>query len=424
LVRGGNKTFSWLFDTGAAVTCMNKVSFDLALGHSKPKQISKSQSCVAASGDKMSSYGVFEVDLFIKGKQFTHPVNVIQELNENIIGIDFIHAHKLTYDVISRRVKFAGAGTNSIVALKNTVLPAMTSTVVKAKFKGTIDEKATYIANICAPRTPMISGMPSSIVNVDENNICNIVVENCAPYDVTLERDDVLGVIETEEDELVPLTDDFIASVCQDIHNRFPKVKRKILSREEIRQRCHLQVLEEFQERYLDILCKHQDTLSIDKYDLGLAKDFKHKIHLKNQDPVYRKQFKIPEAHHQFIEQTLDELLKFGVIKRSNSLYNSPIFCVPKKKQGQGLQIVQDFRELNQNSHIDKYSMKEITECIGDIGRADSTIFTMLNLTSGFWQMQLDEDSQKLTAFTIPGKGQFHWITSPMGLLGCPASFQ
>jgi hypothetical protein len=77
---------------------------------------------------------------------------------------------------------------------------------------------------------------------------------------------------------------------------------------------------------------------------------------------------------------------------------------------------VQDFRELNQNSHIDKYSMKEITECIGDIGQANSTIFTPLDLTSGFWQMQL--------AFTIPGNWQFHWITTPMGLLGCPASFQ
>jgi Reverse transcriptase (RNA-dependent DNA polymerase) len=68
--------------------------------------------------------------------------------------------------------------------------------------------------------------------------------------------------------------------------------------------------------------------------------------------------------------------------------------------------------------------MKEITECISDIGRANSSIFSTLDLTSGFWQMKLDKKSQPLTAFTIPGKGQFHWVISPMGLLGCPASFQ
>ncbi len=107
-------------------------------------------------------------------------MNEIEELNENIIGIDFIHAHKLTYDFISHEVMFAGARTNSIAALKNTVLPAMTSTVIKAKFKGTRDEKAIYMAYICAPRTPMVSGMPS-IVNIDEHNICNIIVEDCAP---------------------------------------------------------------------------------------------------------------------------------------------------------------------------------------------------------------------------------------------------
>ncbi len=77
---------------------------------------------------------------------------------------------------------------------------------------------------------------------------------------------------------------------------------------------------------------------------------------------MYRKQFKIPEAHQNFIEQSLDEWLKLGVVKRANSLYSSPIFCVPKK-QGQGLRVVQDFRELNNHSHIDKYSMKN-TYCL------------------------------------------------------------
>ncbi len=182
-------------------------------------------------------------------------------------------------------------------------------------------------------------------------------------------------------------------------------------------------MLQEVKQKYVDILYKHQAAISMNKMDLGRAKNFTHKIHLKDKNPVYHKQFKIPEAHQNFIETTLDEWLKLGVVKRSNSLNNSPLFCVPKK-QGQGLRIVQDFRELNNHSHIDKYSMKEITECIGDISRANSTIFSTLDLTSGFLQMQLDEDSQPLTAFMIPGKGQYHWITSPMGLLSCPASFQ
>jgi len=128
-------------------------------------------------------------------------------------------------------------------------------------------------------------------------------------------------------------------------------------------------------------------------------------------------------VHHQFIEQTLEEWLKLGVVKRSNSVYKAPLFCILKKK-GHGLRIIQDFKALNQNSHIDKYSMKEITECIGDVGSANSSIFTMLDLTSGFWQMKLEEQSQHLPAFTTPGRGQFQWITSHMGLLGCPASFQ
>jgi hypothetical protein len=55
----------------------------------------------------MNSIGVYEVDLWIKGQKFTHPVNVITELNNNIIGINFMHHNKLIYDVNTRQVKSA-----------------------------------------------------------------------------------------------------------------------------------------------------------------------------------------------------------------------------------------------------------------------------------------------------------------------------
>jgi hypothetical protein len=40
--------------------------------------------------------------------------------------------------------------------------------------------------------------------------------------------------------------------------------------------------------------------------------------------------------------------------------------------------------------------------------------------------MPLHSDSVPKTAFTLPGLGQYEWLTLPMGLLGCPAaaSFQ
>jgi hypothetical protein len=93
------------------------------------------------------------------------------------------------------------------------------------------------------------------------------------------------------------------------------------------------------------------------------------------------------------------------------------------KKDG-NVRLVQDFRALNQQSYTDKYSMKDVSECIGEIGRSGSTIFSTIDLTAGFLQMILHPRARPYTAFTVPGMGQFQWVTSPMGLLGCPARFQ
>jgi hypothetical protein len=93
------------------------------------------------------------------------------------------------------------------------------------------------------------------------------------------------------------------------------------------------------------------------------------------------------------------------------------------KKDG-NVRLVQDFRASNNQSYTDKYSMKDVSECIGKSGRSGSTLFSTIDLTAGFRQMILHPRAMPYTAFTVPGMGQFQWVTSPMGLLGCPASFQ
>ncbi len=45
-------TFNWLFDTGAAITCMNANSFRQAFKNSKPKLITNGNGCVVANGSK------------------------------------------------------------------------------------------------------------------------------------------------------------------------------------------------------------------------------------------------------------------------------------------------------------------------------------------------------------------------------------
>jgi hypothetical protein len=97
----------------------------------------------------------------------------------------------------------------------------------------------------------------------------------------------------------------------------------------------------------------------------------------------------------------VEELLKLGVVRPSNSKFNSPMFIVAKKDGG--VQIVQDFWAINHQTKVDKFSMRDVLECINEIGRAQSSIFSTLNLISGFWQMMLSPECRKYyTAFTIP----------------------
>jgi hypothetical protein len=190
----------------------------------------------------------------------------------------------------TRQVKFADAKMNTICATKQVTILAKTSSITTMKFNGETHPDKAYVAMIHCPGAPTLTGVPLP-VSIDSKQNCKIVIENCAPYEVTIERNDLIGIVEIEEDEMYPLTDKAATDICSAIKSNIPNTPRTRLTREDIYKRCNLKVPEEFKDRYLDILFKHQDAISVDKYNLGLARNYKHRIHLKNEDPVYRKQF-------------------------------------------------------------------------------------------------------------------------------------
>jgi hypothetical protein len=123
-----------------------------------------------------------------------------------------------------------------------------------------------------------------------------------------------------------------------------------------------------------------------------------------------------------FIKENVMGWLDAGIVKRANSPYNSPIFCVPKK-QGHGLRCVLDFRRMNLKTMDSKYSICCIDQCLEEVKKAGLKIFSCLDMRNGFWNQVLSETDRHYTAFTIPGIGQLQWTVTAQGLCGAPAAF-
>jgi len=138
-----------------------------------------------------------------------------------------------------------------------------------------------------------------------------------------------------------------------------PKLKGKFLSN------IKLGVPSSEKAKYEELFARNHDVFSHNKEDLGMANNFEHNIKLKNKEPIYKKQFRIPEAHQQALHSKIEEWQKIGIIEPCFSRYNSPIFIVPKRDGS--FRFVLDYRALNGNSLEDRYTMKDVGECIGEI---------------------------------------------------------
>ena len=153
--------------------------------------------------------------------------------------------------------------------------------------------------------------------------------------------------------------------------------------------------------------------------DIGRTNIFKHEIITGNNSPVATQAYRSNPIKKQFIEREIEDMEMRGIIRKSKSPWASPVVVVDKKDSTKRFCV--DYRKLNKITKIDRYPLPRIDELLETFRTA--SWFTTLDLASGYWQVEMNEEDKEKTAF-ITHKGLYEFNVMPFGLCNAPGTFQ
>ena len=177
---------------------------------------------------------------------------------------------------------------------------------------------------------------------------------------------------------------------------------------------------EQQQQSVRKLLEEYQHLFALNLKELGKTSLVQHEIQLRDKTPFKERYRRIHPRQYEEVRKHLQEMLDIGAIHRSTSQWASPVVLVHKKDGS--LWFCTDLRKLNNQTIKDAQSLPRIKDSHNCLDGA--TIFTSLDLQSGYWQVEMTEASQPLTAFTVGPLGFYECVQLPFGLTNALATFQ
>lgn len=130
---------------------------------------------------------------------------------------------------------------------------------------------------------------------------------------------------------------------------------------------------------------------------------------------------RIPFALMPKVKAELDKLENDGIIRKINEPTDWCAPIVPATKKNGDVRICIDLKRLNEAVKREYYMLPNLDDISPKLSEA--TIFSKLDAASGFHQLKLHEDSQKLTTFITPF-GRYCYTRVPFGISSAPEIFQ
>nr|GEX00188.1 reverse transcriptase domain-containing protein [Tanacetum cinerariifolium] len=191
----------------------------------------------------------------------------------------------------------------------------------------------------------------------------------------------------------------------------------------------------------LTVLKSHKRAIAWKLSDIkGINPEFcTHKI-LMEEDftPAVQHQRRVNPKIYDFIKQEVIKLLDARLIYPiSDSLWVSPVHCVPKKggftvvenedneliltRLVTGWRVCIDYRKLNEATRKDHFPLPFMDRMLERL--AGNQYYCFLDGFSSYFQIPIDPKDQEKTTFTCP-YGTFAYRRMPFGLCNAPGTFQ
>ncbi|KAG0930503.1 hypothetical protein G6F57_011821 [Rhizopus arrhizus] len=154
------------------------------------------------------------------------------------------------------------------------------------------------------------------------------------------------------------------------------------------------------------------------KYQSITNAPYKHRIDTGDALPVAKRDYRRSHKENMEIQQEVDKMLAAKVIIPSNSNWCSPVVLAPKPDGTKRFCV--DYRGLNKVTIKDKYPIPRISELLDSLH--GSKYFSCIDLKSGYWQLPMDPQDAKKTAFIANGS-LYEFTCLPFGVVNGPSSF-